>query len=283
MNIYYTGGARMHKNTIVCSAVDAHKGRKAGGKRAFVPEATAWVRALIMVIAMGALILAGCSDDTTIALTVNSPSVTVTTATSAMVSLTASRVGKLFWVVYVDDTDAPVDAAALIADAGKAKSAPIVDNSGSSGETISEAGKTVTVSIDGLTEVTNYDFYAVVQDAAGNSSALSDKLDISIADMTPPAIVSNLTATVISTTSIKLAWTNPDPAADDLKQISIRWTTVNDLTRTVGGDAVNEPMEGGPGTFTVTDLRTNENYRFSLVSIDDDDNRSSAATIDQAL
>ena len=52
------------------------------------------------------------------------------------------------------------------------------------------AATAVEVAVTGLTGETDYDFYAVVQDSAGNNSALSNKLEITTPDQTPPEFVS---------------------------------------------------------------------------------------------
>ena len=98
------------------------------------------------------------------------------TDTSATVKLTASEAGKLFWVLYTDNAPAPANAAALIAAASGGNAG--VKQSGDS-ETVTPDEKTVT--IGGLTANTPYDFYAVLQDSAGNSSTVSRKLDIATA------------------------------------------------------------------------------------------------------
>ena len=96
------------------------------------------------------------------------------TATGATVKLTASEAGKLFWVLYADGANAPADAATLIA----AASGSSVGEQ-RSGDTVTvDAANEKTVTLTGLTAGTTYDFYAVLQDSAGNNGAVSPKLDI---------------------------------------------------------------------------------------------------------
>ena len=97
------------------------------------------------------------------------------TANGAVVTLTASEAGKLFWVLYTENTPAPATAEALIAAASESSSAG-VQRSGDSVAVDAATEKTVTLS--GLTAGTSYNFYAVLQDTAGNTSALSAKLAI---------------------------------------------------------------------------------------------------------
>ena len=104
------------------------------------------------------------------------PTVDGTTDTGATVKLTADEAGKLFWVLYADGTEAPVTAAALIQDASGDSAG--VKRSGAN-EAVTTAERTVTLS--GLTPGTTYNFYAVLQDSAGNTSDLSKKLEITTA------------------------------------------------------------------------------------------------------
>ena len=112
-----------------------------------------------------------CVQDTTKPTFTQAPAVDGTTANGATVKLTASEAGKLFWVLYADGTAAPTDVSAFITAA-----------SGSAGEARSGASETVdaatekTVTLSGLTAGSTYNFYAVLQDSAGNTGALSPKL-----------------------------------------------------------------------------------------------------------
>ena len=116
-----------------------------------------------------------CAEDTTPPTFSAAPMVSGTPSdTSATVTLTASEAGKLFWVLYADNAPAPATAAALIKDATS-------DNAGEhrSGDGVAvDAATQEAVILTGLTASTSYDFYAVVQDSAGNTSDLSAKLDV---------------------------------------------------------------------------------------------------------
>ena len=127
-----------------------------------------------------------CAEDTTPPTFSAAPMVSGTPSdTSATVTLTASEAGKLFWVLYADNAPAPATAAALIKDATS-------DNAGEhrSGDGVAvDAAAQEAVILTGLTASTSYDFYAVVQDSAGNTSDLSAKLDVtttSAPDKTAP-------------------------------------------------------------------------------------------------
>ena len=130
-----------------------------------------------------------CVEDTTPPTFSAAPMVSGTPSdTSATVTLTASEAGKLFWVLYADNAPAPATATALIKDATS-------DNAGEkrSGDGVAvDAATEQAVILTGLTASTSYDFYAVVQDSAGNTSDLSPKLDVtttSAPDNTAPTFI----------------------------------------------------------------------------------------------
>ena len=102
-------------------------------------------------------------------------------ATSVTVTLTASEVGKVFWVLYAENAPAPADAAALIYDATRdtPPSTVVARSATAQVDTTTDA---VEIALTGLTQNTSYDFYAVLQDAAKNTSDLSPKLAIPTAD-----------------------------------------------------------------------------------------------------
>ena len=104
-----------------------------------------------------------------------------TGATSVTVTLTASEVGKVFWVAYAATAAAPADAAALIKDA-TADPKPTAVVLRSAAATVDTTTDAVEIALTGLTKSTSYTFYAVLQDAAQNTSDLSTKIDITTAD-----------------------------------------------------------------------------------------------------
>ena len=97
------------------------------------------------------------------------------TGTGAEITLTASEAGKLFWVLYIDGalTTTP-RATDLIQNA----SGNTVGEQRSGDGVAVDAATEVTVTLTSLTAGTTYDFYAVLQDSAGNNGAVSPKLEI---------------------------------------------------------------------------------------------------------
>ena len=103
-----------------------------------------------------------------------------TGATSVTVTLTASEVGKIFWVLYTDGS-AVADAAALINDA-TIDTAPTAVVARSATAQVESTTDAVEIALTGLTVSTPYDFYAVLQDSAGNNGVLSAKVEITTVD-----------------------------------------------------------------------------------------------------
>ena len=147
-------------------------------------------------------------------------------ATAANVKLTASEAGKVFWVLYADNTPAPTDVAAFIAAAADG-------NTGvkQSGDAVAvDAATELTVALTGLQEGTTYNFYAVLQDSAGNNgAAISAVVEITTADVTAPTFSAQpavkdgtlaadaFTVTLTSDETAKLFWavyTNGTAVAD---------------------------------------------------------------------
>ena len=107
------------------------------------------------------------------------PTLDTSTDTTATVTLTASEVGKVFWLLYASTDSSPDSAAALIKDASDDSSTG-VQRSGTN--VTVDAATEKTVPLSGLTPGTTYTFYAVLQDAAKNTSDLSPRLEIPTAD-----------------------------------------------------------------------------------------------------
>ena len=103
-----------------------------------------------------------------------------TGATSVTVTLTASEVGTLYWVAYAASAAAPADATALINDATR-DTAPssVVARSATAGVDVSTDA--VEIALTRAYKEYQLHFYAVLQDAAQNTSDLSTKIDITTA------------------------------------------------------------------------------------------------------
>ena len=198
------------------------------------------------------------------------PSVDSSTDTTATVKFTASEAGKVFWVLYAANAPAPGDAAALIKDATS-------DNAGEkrsgADEVVTTAEKTVT--IGGLTAGTTYNFYAVLQDSAGNNGELSAVLEITTPDKTPPTFSvapmvdssTDTTATLKFTASEagKLFWVlyadgTPAPA-DAAAVIGAASANTVGLKQSVA----DEPVTTAEKTVAITGLDASTTYNFYAV------------------
>ena len=177
------------------------------------------------------------SGDTTPPTFTAGPTVDTSTDTGVTITLTASEDGKLFWVLYTDGTTPPGDAAALIA-AASAPSAGVAR----SGErvTVTTAEKTVTLSQ--LTPATTYNFYAVLQDTAGNNSARVTTLTITTAATPAPDFTVTVEANPTSTTFGKpvvldATVTNSGTAA--AAATTLKWYRSPDATIEVGDATID--------------------------------------------
>ena len=123
-----------------------------------------------------------CVEDSTAPTFIEHPAIKAGSigATSVTVTLTASELGKLVWVVYINGTQV-ADAAALINDASADPQPSTVVTKSAEAIVVDTSTDALEITVTGLTKNTPYDFYAVLQDAAQNMSALSTTLDIATA------------------------------------------------------------------------------------------------------
>ena len=117
------------------------------------------------------------------------------TESTVTIALTASEAGKVFWVLYAENDASPDNAAALIAAAG-GTSAGLQR----SGESVTVTTTEKTIPLSQLTPETTYNFYAVLQDSAGNNSARVTTLTITTAATPAPDFTVTVEANPTSTT-----------------------------------------------------------------------------------
>ncbi|WP_420553192.1 endonuclease [Tenacibaculum aiptasiae] len=127
---------------------------------------------------------------------------------------------------------------------------------------------TVSYAVTGLSADTAYNYSIKAIDAAGNISALSNKVFIttlSIPDTTAPSAPSSLTASNVTQTSVNLAWTastdNVGVSGYDVFRGSTKITTVTSTN------------------YTVTNLTAGTNYTFSVKAKDQAGNISTASNV----
>ena len=98
------------------------------------------------------------------------------TPTGVTITLTASEAATLYWVLYTDGAALPTSGETLIADA--ANTAKGVQRSALGGVSVTTTPQEVNIGT--LSATTTYRFYAALRDAAGNTSAISDRIDIAL-------------------------------------------------------------------------------------------------------
>ena len=119
-------------------------------------------------------------------------------------------------------------------------------------------GITLTYALTGLTPNTTYTYTVRAVDAAGNESANSNAVSFKTSapqpDTEPPTAPSQLTASNISATSVKLSWT---ASTDNVAVAGYRVYNGSTLVATTNGV-----------TYTVTGLTANTAYTFTVIAYD---------------
>ena len=112
------------------------------------------------------------------------------TANGVTVTLTASEVGTLFWVLYAGSDASPDTAAVLMKDASDDSSAGVQR----SGTFVKVTTDEKTIPLSQLTPATPYNFYAVLKDSAGNTGKVSAKIEITTVAAPKPDFTVAVTA-----------------------------------------------------------------------------------------
>ncbi|TRZ46118.1 fibronectin type III domain-containing protein [Robertkochia solimangrovi] len=132
-------------------------------------------------------------------------------------------------------------------------------------------GDVTTISIDGLESVTEYKFKVIAKDAADNASEASNIVTVKtneLKDTEAPTAPSNLTASEITATSVKLTWKasedNVAVFAYDIYQNGTIVKTLEDATAT---------------TIVINALESGKEYKFKVVARDAAKNASEASNV----
>lgn len=152
-----------------------------------------------------------------------------------------------------------------------------------------EAGTNQSVTVTGLIASTEYFFAMKASDESSNTSNRSNvasattEADIiePAPDTTAPAKISALSATVLSTSSVRLNWTAPgdDDNNGTATSYDIRFANVaitngnwNGITQATGES--NPSAAGNAQSFSVNGLNANSQYYFAIKTRDEADNES---------
>lgn len=129
-----------------------------------------------------------------------SPTVTGVKDTSVSLTAALNETGTIYWVAVKEGTQYPKPFAnqavspALDSDAAKLQVANGM-NALKAGKVSAAAGKSVAITISGLTSESAYDVYYLAQDKAGNYSAAVGKLTVHTLDINPPTISQSFSRT----------------------------------------------------------------------------------------
>ena len=159
------------------------------------------------------------------------------TESTVTIALTASEAGKVFWVLYAENDASPDNAAALIAAAGGTSAG--LQRSGDS-VTLTTAEKTIPLSQ--LTPATTYNFYAVLQDSAGNTGEISPKLEITTTAAPKPDFTVVVAADPTATTfgkSVALSATVTNSGTAAAAATTLKWYSSPDATISAGDATID--------------------------------------------
>ncbi|MBU1046500.1 fibronectin type III domain-containing protein [Patescibacteria group bacterium] len=155
--------------------------------------------------------------------------------------------------------------------------------------TPSIAGSSESMTVTGLSAGTLYYFAIKTSDEVPNTSALSNVPSLSTssaADVTPPAAVSDLTASNPGLNSIDLSWTAPgdDGSIGTATIYDIRYSTSNitALNWDLATEFIGEPtpsVAGSSESVNIPNLNSNTTYYFAIKTKDEVPNTSSLSNI----
>ncbi len=126
------------------------------------------------------------------------------------------------------------------------------------GVSIANTGTTTTFNVTGLTELTSYDFTVFAQDAAGNTSPVSNTetvVTLQAPDTEAPSAITDLASANTTTTTTDLSWS----ASTD---------NVGVTNYEVFQDGVSIANTGTTTTFNVTGLTPSTSYDFTVFAED---------------
>ncbi|WP_455393163.1 fibronectin type III domain-containing protein [[Eubacterium] cellulosolvens] len=154
------------------------------------------------------------------------------------------------------------------------------------------AGQEQVYTVTGLISSTKYYFAVKAFDERPNYGLLSNIANattLSSSDTTPPAGITNLAGSAISSNSVKLTWTAPgdDGTTGTVTGYDIRYSTtqINDSVWADATQVADEPLPqpaSAPETFTVTGLFAGTKYYFAIKSYDERPNYSILSNIASA-
>lgn len=137
------------------------------------------------------------------------------------------------------------------------------------------------VDLSGLTRSTLYHFEVSSADASGNLATSSDKIFSTLPDITPPANVSDFTATPTPTKTIMLTWTNPtDP---DFAGVLIKRSFTDFPATPADGEMVFDGIATSVEDTGITPANYNQPIYYTAFAYDAAGNFASGATAEATI
>ncbi len=150
-------------------------------------------------------------------------------------------------------------------------------------------GSAQTVRVSGLLSASQYTFRIRSTDPAGNLSALgapATGATLAVPDLTPPAAVTDLHATVVDTFLVRLTWTAPgdDGMTGRAAGYDLRWRTdtLTAATWTEASALAGLPVPaaaGTPETLMVAGLPADRKLALAVIAADDAGNRGAFGNV----
>jgi hypothetical protein len=131
-----------------------------------------------------------------------------------------------------------------------------------------------------LTAGTQYSYAFFAHDAVGNYAAAATVTDTTTGtppETVPPGPVTDLTAAVVTDTSIKLDWVNPTDA--DFAGVTIRRLEGATAPSATTGDELTVPASATATSFTDTGLAAGTEYSYAVFSYDTAGNHAAAVNV----
>ena len=148
------------------------------------------------------------------------------------------------------------------------------------------AGTSQSVRITGLSPNTKYYFAITATDSSGNTSPLSNQLEVLTADTVAPGVITTLQAENVDSTSVFLRWISPGddvlhtiPAGYEVRYSDRPLTEARWNDAKAAGESPRPSPEGEEERFLLSGLRANTLYYIAVRTLDTGGNISPVSNI----
>jgi WD40 repeat protein len=152
-----------------------------------------------------------------------------------------------------------------------------------------EAGTRETTIVSGLQPNTLYDFAIVATDQSGNTSPLSNVLEVLTSDTLPPPTITTLRAEDVEPGAVVLTWLSPGddqyrdtPERYDIRYLQGRDAVLDERSWAQATAVSNPPIPSGKGEverFRLTGLQEKTYYTIGVKALDEYDNAAPVSNV----